>query len=114
MGIWADIKNTQAVKADTLTHEAFSEFMKELAHDAKPRELIVQTGVGGMRMIQDAMQTEVYLKRMKDLNFSREERKRLGEMIKSPDKENFEIAKILIDKKREETKEIREYGNSKK
>ena len=105
MGIWADIKNTQAVKADTLTHEAFSEFMKELAHDVKPRELIVQTGVGGMRMIQDAMQTQVYLKLMKELNFSREEKKRLGKMINSPDPENFQIAKILIDNKNKEAKE---------
>jgi hypothetical protein len=114
MGIWADIKNTQAAakeikqldaKADALTPEAFHEFMTTLKGKSKSRELIVQTGVGGMRMIQDAMQTQVYLKLMKQLNFSREERKRLGKMINSPDHENFQIAKILIDNKQKETKE---------
>jgi hypothetical protein len=58
-----------------------------------------------MRMIQNVMQTQVYLDLMKKLNFSREERKRLGKMINSPDPENFEIAKILIDNKQKETKE---------
>ena len=52
-----------------------------------------------------AMQTQVYLKLMKELNFSREERKRLGKMINSPDPENFQIAKILIDNKNKEAKE---------
>ena len=105
MGIWADIQKTQAVKTGALTEDVFKTFMKELEHDMKPRELIVQTGVGGMRMIQDAMQTQVYFDIMKKLNFSREERKRLGKMIKSPDPENFVIAKILIDNKLKEAKE---------
>lgn len=105
MGIWDDIKNTQAVKAGTLTKDDLYQFLTELEHDMKPRELIVQTGASGMRMIQDAMQTQVYLKLMKQLNFSREERKRLGKMINSPDPENFEIAKILIDNKQKEAKE---------
>ena len=106
MGIWAEITKAQHVKtAMDLPEEAFKTFMKELAVAEKPRELIVQTGVGGMRMIQDAMQTQVYLGMMKKLNFSREERKRLGKMIKSPDPENFVIAKILIDNKLKEAKE---------
>lgn len=42
---------------------------------------------------------------MGQLNFSREERKRLGKMINSPDPENFEIAKILIDNKKKEAEE---------
>ena len=106
MGIWEEITKAQHVRtAMTLPEDAFKTFMKELADNVEPRELIVQTGVGGMRMIQNVMQTQVYLDLMKKLNFSREERKRLGKMINSPDPENFEIAKILIDNKQKETKE---------
>ena len=107
MGIWNNIKNTQAVKAGTLTTDNMRDFMTKLTTDMThtKRELIVHTGVGGMRMIQDAIQTQVYLKLMRKLNFLREERKRLGKMINSPDPENFEIAKILIDNKQKEAKE---------
>jgi len=107
MGIWADIQKTQAVKAGTLTHEALHEFMTTLEHNASHAKhtWVGVTGVGGMQMMQNAMQTTVYLKLMKQLNFSREERKRLGKMINSPDPENFEIAKILIDNKRKEAEE---------
>lgn len=115
MSIWGDIKKSGIVKqSKPLTKTDLTDLFKNLGMQAPEREFVVQTGVGGMKMLQDAMQTEVYLKLMKDLNFSREERKRLGEMIKSPDPENFQIVKILIDNKLAETKEIREYGNSKK
>ena len=107
MSIWNDIKNTQAVTAGTLTKNDLHEFMTTLAHnsDHAKHTWVGMTGVNGMRMIQNAMQTTVYLKLMKQLNFSREERKRLGKMINSPDPENFEIAKILIDNKQKEAKE---------
>ena len=107
MGIWDDIKNTQAVRAGTLTKTDLHEFMTSLSHNAShaKHDWVVHTGVGGMRMIQNVMQTQVYLDLMKKLNFSREERKRLGKMIKSPDPENFEIAKIIIDNKLKEAKE---------
>lgn len=118
MSIWQDIQKSGLKPIKELTQKDFRDFMVDLqvqaAKDAEERQWHVHTGEGGMRMINDAMQTQVYLKLMKDLNFSKEERKRLGELIKSPDKENFEIAKIIIDKKLEETEEIREYGNSKK
>jgi len=107
MGIWADIQKTQAVKAGALTMADLREFMTTLEHDAShaKHNWVGITGVGGMKMMNDAMQTTVYLKLMKQLNFSREERKRLGKMINSPDPENFEIAKILIDNKHKEAKE---------
>jgi hypothetical protein len=107
MAIWDDIKNTQAVKAGTLSEIDLREFMTSLEHNAShaQHQWVVQTGVGGMRMMHNAMQTTVYLKLMKQLNFSREERKRLGKMINSPDHENFEIAKILIDNKKKEAEE---------
>lgn len=118
MGIWNDIQKSGLKPTKELTQKDFRDFMVDLqvqaAKDTKERQWYVHTGEGGMKMINDAMQTQVYIKLMKDLNFSREERKRLGEMIKSPDPENFQIAKILIDNKLAETKEIREYGNSKK
>jgi len=87
-----------------MTQNDLMNFMQDLARDqdGQDRQFVVQTGYGGMKLIQNAMQTHVYLDSMKSLNFSREERKRLGEMIKSPDPENFEIARILIDNKREE------------
>lgn len=109
MSIWGDIKRTGVVKqSKSLTETDIHDFIKELSknQESSGRQFVVQTGVGGMKMLNDAMQTTVYLNLMKDLNFSREERKRLGEMIKSPDPENFEIAKILIDKKLAETKEF--------
>jgi len=107
MGIWNDIKNTQAVKAGTLTPSDLHEFMTTLEHNASHAKhtWVGMTGVSGMTMMQNAMQTQVYLKLMGQLNFSREERKRLGKMINSPDPENFEIAKILIDNKKAEAKE---------
>jgi hypothetical protein len=107
MGIWDDIKNTQAVKAGTLTKNDLYDFMTTLEHNANQAKhtWVGVTGVGGMRMMQNAMQTQVYLKLMGQLNFSREERKRLGKMINSPDPENFEIAKILIDNKKKEAEE---------
>lgn len=107
MSIWNDIKNTQAAKAGTLTGKDLHNFMSSLAHESghAKHQWVMQTGTSGMRMIQNVMQTQVYLDLMKKLNFSREERKRLGKMINSPDPENFEIAKILIDNKQKETKE---------
>lgn len=108
MSIWNDIKKTQAVNTvGALTQQDLVDFMTSLEHQSSHTRhtWVGMTGVGGMRMINNAMQTQVYLKLMKQLNFSREERKRLGEMIKSPDPENFEIAKILIDNKQKEAKE---------
>jgi hypothetical protein len=107
MGIWNDIKNTQAAKAGTLTQNDLYDFMTTLENNASHAKhtWVMQTGRSGMNMINNAMQTQVYLKLMRQLNFSREERKRLGEMIKSPDPENFEVAKILIDNKQKEAKE---------
>jgi len=107
MSIWSDIKNTQAVTAGTLTKSDLYDFMTALEHQARHTKhtWVGVTGTGGMSMITDAMQTQIYLKLMKQLNFSREERKRLGKMINSPDPENFEIAKILIDNKKAELKE---------
>ena len=107
MGIWEDIKKTSIVKqGKPLTEFDIHSFMESLSKDpgGQNRQFVVQTGRGGMKMINDAMETTVYLNLMKDLNFSREERKRLGEMIKSPDPENFQVAKILIDNKLKDAK----------
>jgi len=107
MSIWSDIKNTQAVTAGTLTKSDLYDFMTKLSNEGghAKHTWVMQTGRSGMNMLNNAMQTQVYLKLMKQLNFSREERKRLGKMINSPDPENFEIAKILIDNKKAELKE---------
>src|SRR3990172_8102602 len=105
MSIWGDIKQSGIVKqSKPLTQTDLLNFMKNLETKAPEREFVMQTGVGGLRMLQNAMITQTYLKLMKDLNFSREERKRLGKMINSPDPENFQIAKILIDNKMAEAK----------
>ena len=110
MSLWNQINNAKAIKTGELTHEQIEVFMRDLqiqsSKDAEEREFVMHTGEGGWRMIQNSMQASVYLNLMKDLNFSREERKRLGKMIKSPDRENFEIAKILIDNKMKEAKEF--------
>lgn len=107
MSIWNDIKNTKAVTAGTLTKNDFYDFMTSLSNDGghATHTWVMHTGRGGMNMLNNAMKTQAYLQLMKQLNFSSEERKRLGKMIKSPDPENFEIAKILIDNKQKETKE---------
>ena len=105
MSIWGDIKAVQ--NPSKLDLKDFENLLKSCGEvdQNKHREFIVQTGASGMKMIQDSMQIQVYLNLMKDLNFSREERKRLGAMINSPDPENFQIAKILIDNKMAEAKE---------
>lgn len=103
MSIWNEIKAAQ--KPDKLDLKDFEDLLKAFEKNEPAREFIVQTGVSGMKIIQDSMQTQVYLTLMKDLNFSREERKRLGTMINSPDPENFQIAKILIDNKLAEARE---------
>lgn len=107
MSIWNDIKNTQAAKAGTLTQKDLYDFMTTLENNASHAKhtWVGVTGKSGMNMINNAMQAQVYLKLMGQLNFSREERKRLGKMINSPDDENFEIAKILIDNKKAELEE---------
>lgn len=112
MSIWEDIKKTSMVKqGKPLTEFDIHSFIESLSKDqgSQDRQFVVQTGIGGMKMIQDSMQTTVYLKLMKDLNFSREERKRLGEMINSPDPENFQVAKILIDNKLKDLEDDRKH-----
>lgn len=114
MSLWGAIQKGALRPTRELSRQDFRDFLMDLeVKSEKPeREFVMVTGTSGMKMINDAMQTQVYLNLMKNLNFSREERKRLGEMIKSPDPENFQIAKILIDNKLAEAKEY--HGNSKK
>lgn len=109
MGIWEDINKSGLLTAKKeLSYQDMRDFMENLqVPDPNERQFVMHTGVGGMKMINHAMQASVYLEAMKHLNFSREERKRLGAMINSPDPENFEIAKILIDNKRKEAEMIR-------
>jgi hypothetical protein len=108
MGIWDDIKKAGLGRVKmNLSLQDIKDFMTDLEKDSeKPaRQLVAHTGEGGIRMLNHAIEVNVYLESMKHLNFSRAERKRLGEMINSPDHENFEIAKIIINNKKKESRE---------
>lgn len=107
MSIWDDIEKAQILTKSTLTAEDMLEFIEayQVKSNTEEREWHVVTGSSGMAMIETMMQAQIYFGLMKNLNFSREERKRLGELINSSDRENFGIAKIIIDNKVKEAKE---------
>lgn len=64
------------------------------------REFVVMTGASGMMNLNYTMQKMLALDTLKSLtNITEEERIRLNEMVESSDRENFEVAKIIIDNK---------------
>lgn len=107
MSLWGEIQKGALRPTRELSKKDFRDFLMDIETKSQEpkREFVMVTGTAGMKMINDSMQTKVYLDLMKSLNFSKEERKRLAEMILSPDSENFTVAKILIDNKLKEAKE---------
>lgn len=83
-----------------LTEESFLKFFEEL-HDPKPRTLVVHCGQGFKEMLDRKIQEEVLMQMLPILVnsnlISLKECINLEAMIKSDDKENFYIAKSIID-----------------
>lgn len=62
------------------------------------REFVMMTGRGGAEMLNDAIEREAYrniLESDKE-KYSQEEYTRLSDMINSSDRENLQLAKIII------------------
>jgi len=66
------------------------------------RNMVIYTGHKGAMMIDNAITEHYLLGVVKNLKkITKEEKASLVEMIKSPDKDNMELAKIIIEQKYE-------------
>ena len=83
-----------------LTEKNIKAFFEECS-DPEPRQLVVHCGEGFKEMFDRKLQEEVLMRMLpilKDTNLiSSEECVNLEAMIKSDDKENFYVAKSIID-----------------
>jgi len=95
-----------------LTLDMIKNFMKDLEVKSTDRQFVVQTGIGGMNMFNNAIKKEVeeqelkrrrleaHLKvsKMKVANkVTYEEWHNLKDMIKSPDPENLTVVESIIE-----------------
>lgn len=88
----------QPTKID-LTPESLKELFVQCAmNDAMSnRQFVVMTGLGGHQMLTDTMEKEAYRRILEDEKEKYpEDHSRLLDMINSEDRENFELAKIII------------------
>ena len=87
-----------------ISEKSIRDFMEMFATEqAKPRQVSIMTGIGGMKMINRAMEKDSLLRRAKDLKkarkFTRDEHKTILKMIASPDDESYELAKCILNAK---------------
>lgn len=83
-----------------LTPESLKEmFVQAAINDAmSKRQFVVMTGSGGHQLLTDTIEKEAYRKILEDEKekYSEQDHSRLLSMINSEDRENFELAKIII------------------
>jgi hypothetical protein len=96
-----------------LTTEDLKEGLKALHNTPKPKEFVLHTGIGGMKMFNEAIKAEArreflnaYLKRLDRLsNYDKVEYiqyDNVKEMLYSNDYESAELAMMLIETKEKE------------
>lgn len=87
-----------------LTPESIRELMVNVAKDThmQGREFVVLSGGQGNQMLTDSIEKEAFLMMLETsrTKYSIEEYVRLKGMIESPDRENFEIAKLIMKNKK--------------
>ena len=90
-------------KSIELTPEVLKDFMVEIAKEdlKNGRNFITLTGASGAWMLSEAVQREAYFEILKDApdsQISTKDKKKLIKMMHSPDPENWQVAKEIINK----------------
>lgn len=94
----------------SLTLDKFREVVQVMYNDQdpEPRQFVAMTGLGGMKMINKAMQEEVWRQRKADVHkavyvlnnegkITTEEWTNLKHMIDSPDHENLIVVESILE-----------------
>jgi len=93
---------TQKYNAELLTEESIKTVLDYLDSIAmsKVKQQVLMTGLAGTKAFEYTWDKSVYTRHVEDLRTKRKisfsEKERLIKMIKSPDRENFEVAKTII------------------